>query len=122
MPAEQPADYGLAKGRMRSPGGGTASSRFDKLGVQVEDLTAELAKQLGNVSQACRVMGYSRDSFYRFRDFTEAMAAVNRSRYGLQAGVFTNDLMKTLAAFDVLEAGEERRVERRGGHLADAGA
>src|SRR5205085_1758532 len=28
----------------------------------------ELAKQLGNVSQACRVMGYSRDSFYRFRE------------------------------------------------------
>jgi hypothetical protein len=23
----------------------------------------ELAKQLGNVSQTCRVMGYSRDSF-----------------------------------------------------------
>jgi transposase InsO family protein len=28
----------------------------------------ELAKQLGNVSQACRVMGYSRDSFYRFKE------------------------------------------------------
>src|SRR5207244_7614362 len=28
----------------------------------------DLAKQLGNVSQACRVMGYSRDSFYRFRE------------------------------------------------------
>ena len=28
----------------------------------------ELAKQLGSVTQACRVMGYSRDSFYRFRD------------------------------------------------------
>jgi transposase len=28
----------------------------------------ELAKQLGNVSQACKMMGYSRDSFYRFRD------------------------------------------------------
>src|SRR5215472_8660820 len=27
----------------------------------------ELAKQLGNVSQACKMMGYSRDSFYRFR-------------------------------------------------------
>ena len=26
----------------------------------------ELAKQLGNVSQACKMMGYSRDSFYRF--------------------------------------------------------
>jgi hypothetical protein len=28
----------------------------------------ELAKQLRNVSQACRVMGYSRDSFYRFKE------------------------------------------------------
>jgi hypothetical protein len=28
----------------------------------------ELARQLGDVSQACKVMGYSRDSFYRFND------------------------------------------------------
>ena len=28
----------------------------------------ELAKQLGNVSQACKMMGYSRDSFYRFEE------------------------------------------------------
>jgi hypothetical protein len=27
-----------------------------------------LAKQLGNVSQACTVMGYSRDSFSRFKE------------------------------------------------------
>lgn len=33
-----------------------------KLGV------LELAKQLGNVSQACKMMGYSRDSFYRFKE------------------------------------------------------
>lgn len=31
----------------------------------------ELARQLGNVTQACRVLGYSRDSFYRFRDLCD---------------------------------------------------
>jgi hypothetical protein len=27
-----------------------------------------LLEQLGNVSQACKLMGYSRDSFYRFKE------------------------------------------------------
>ena len=31
-----------------------------------------LAEHLGNVSQACRVIGYSRDSFYRIKDLYDA--------------------------------------------------
>jgi acyl-CoA reductase-like NAD-dependent aldehyde dehydrogenase len=42
---------------------------------------------------------------YRFDDFADALAGVNRSSYGLQAGVFTSNLLRALDAMDVLEVG-----------------
>ena len=41
----------------------------------------------------------------RFMDFDAALAAVNDSTYGLQAGVFTRDLEHALRAFDRLDVG-----------------
>ena len=40
-----------------------------------------------------------------FSSFDEALAEVNASRFGLQAGVFTRDLYKAERAFDELEVG-----------------
>lgn len=40
-----------------------------------------------------------------FRDFSEALRSVNEGRFGLQAGVFTNDLAHAWSAFEELEVG-----------------
>ena len=41
----------------------------------------------------------------KFSDWSEALAVVNDSKFGLQAGVFTRDLHKVLEAWDRLEVG-----------------
>jgi acyl-CoA reductase-like NAD-dependent aldehyde dehydrogenase len=42
---------------------------------------------------------------YPYKDFEEALEGVNNSIYGLQAGVFTNDLKKAFRAYEVLDVG-----------------
>jgi hypothetical protein len=47
------------------PGAGAAAEAED------DERLVELAKQLGSVSQACKVMGCSHGSFYRFKELYE---------------------------------------------------
>jgi len=44
-------------------------------------------------------------TLHQYRDFDEALAFVNDSDFGLQAGVFTRDLQLALRAFETLEVG-----------------
>ena len=67
------------------------------------------ATRLGNVPERCRVNPEEAfgpvANLMRFSDFDEALAAVNRCKFGLQAGIFTRDLYKAQRAWDRLEVG-----------------
>ncbi|MBU0668658.1 MAG: aldehyde dehydrogenase family protein [Alphaproteobacteria bacterium] len=67
------------------------------------------ATLLENVDKAARVV--NEEAFgpvavlMKFDDFDAALKEVNRSEFGLQAGIFTRDLFKVLDAWDRVECG-----------------
>lgn len=69
-------------------------------------LEATLLENVAKDEDICRLEAFGPVAVLApFRDFTEALAEINDSLFGLQAGIFTRDIHKAHLAWDTLEVG-----------------
>jgi hypothetical protein len=90
----------------------------------------KLAEKLGNVSEACKVMGYSRDTFYRFEKLYEeggelALKEMSRKKPILKNRI-AEDIEKAVVAYAVEQPahGQQRaahELRKRGISISQAG-
>ena len=90
----------------------------------------KLAEELGNVSRACKVMGFSRDTFYRYRDLThdggfEALVEKTKRKPNIKNRV-SEDMEEAILALAVEQPalGQVRvanELLKQGKHISAAG-
>jgi acyl-CoA reductase-like NAD-dependent aldehyde dehydrogenase len=69
-------------------------------------LEATLLENVGRDTRLNREEAFGPVAFFqRFETWEEALAIVNDSKFGLQAGIFTRDIFKVLDAWDRLDVG-----------------
>jgi len=86
----------IAKGARLLCGGNRVGAMLDATLLENVDPAVEL-----NREEAFGPVAF----LIRFHDWDEALEIVNDSKFGLQAGLFTRDIFKVLAAWDELEVG-----------------